>query len=93
MTRSPALPVSLQDLRRIADTLVALRNRTVAGAVMRSDRRQLRIEMTDGQLLVVGVAVDDGGRPHLEVDVVQPVAEPGRQLGMAFADFGPPPSP
>jgi hypothetical protein len=93
VNRAPSLPVSLQDLRRIADTLVALRNRTVTGAVMRSDRRQLRIEMTDGQLLVVGVDLDEGGRPHLEVDVVQPVMEPARQLGMAFADFGPLPSP
>ncbi len=49
MNRPPARPVSLQDLRRIAETLGALRNGTVSGAVMRSDRRQLRVEMADGQ--------------------------------------------
>ena len=45
MTRSPVPPVSLQDLRRIAETLAAVRGRTVGGATMRSDRRQLRIDL------------------------------------------------
>ena len=84
MNRSPPPPVSLQDLRRIADTLAVLRSRTVSGAVMRSDRRQLRIEMADGQLLVVGVDVDDAGRPQLEVDVIRPPTEPGSQLEVRF---------
>ena len=84
MTRSPARPVSLQDLRRIADTLAALRGRTVGTAVMRSDRRQLRMEMTDGRLLVVGLDVDDAGNPRLEVDVVQPAVEPAGQLEVSF---------
>jgi hypothetical protein len=84
VTRSPVRPVSLQDLRRIADTLAALRGRTVGTAVMRSDRRQLRMEMTDGQLLVVGLDVDDGGNPRLEVDVVQPAVEPAGQLEVSF---------
>ena len=39
MNRSPVRPVSLQDLRRIAETLAAVRSGTVSGAVMRSDRR------------------------------------------------------
>jgi hypothetical protein len=59
--------VSLQDLRRIADTLAVLRSRTVSGAVMRSDRRQVRIETGDGQLLVVGVDVDPEQGSQLEV--------------------------
>jgi hypothetical protein len=59
--------VSLQDLRRIADTLAVLRSRTVSGAVMRSDRRQVRIETGDGQLLVVGVDVDPEQGSRLEV--------------------------
>ena len=84
MTRSPVRPVSLQDLRRIADTLAAPRGRTVGAAVMRSDRRQLRMEMVDGRLLVVGLDVDDAGHPRLEVDVVQPAAEPAGQLEVSF---------
>lgn len=84
MTRSPVRPVSLQDLRRIADTLAALRSHTVSGAVMRSDRRQLRIEMADGQLLVVGVDFDEAGHPQLEVDVIRPPAEQGTQLEVRF---------
>jgi hypothetical protein len=84
VNRPPLRPVSLQDLRRIADTLAALRDHTVVGAVMRSDRRQLRVEMTDGQLLVVGVDVDADGRPQLEVDVVRPAADHGSQLEVRF---------
>jgi len=84
VTRSPVRPVSLQDLRRIAETLAAVRGRTVGDATMRSDRRQLRIDMADGQLLVVGVDTDESGRPQLEVDVVHPPAEHGNQLEVRF---------
>jgi hypothetical protein len=84
VTRSSLRPVSLQDLRRIAETLAAVRGRTVGGAVMRSDRRQLRIEMADGQLLVVGVDPDESGRPQLAVDVIRPPAELGHQLEVRF---------
>jgi hypothetical protein len=84
VTRSPVRPVSLQDLRRIAETLAAVRGRTVGLAVMRSDRRQLRIEMADGQLLVIGVDSDESGRPQLEVDVIRPPAEQGNQLEVRF---------
>ena len=84
MNRPPLRPVSLQDLRRIAETLAALRDHTVVGAVMRSDRRQLRVEMTDGQLLVVGVDIDSDGRPQLDVDVVRPATEHGSQREVRF---------
>jgi hypothetical protein len=84
VNRAPLRPVSLQDLRRITDTLAVLRDGTVAGAVMRSDRRQLRVEMGDGQLLVVSVDLDPDGRPQLEVDVVRPAAEPSSQLEVRF---------
>ena len=65
MTRSSVRPVSLQDLRRIAETLAAVRGRTVGGATMRSDRRQLRIDLADGQLLVVSVDADESVHPQL----------------------------
>jgi hypothetical protein len=37
---------------------------------MRSDQRQLRLELADGHLVMVTVATDPGGRPRLELDVV-----------------------
>lgn len=84
MTRPPVRPVSLHELRRIADSLTALRGHPVTGAMMRSDRRQLRIEMADRVMLVVGVELDEGGHPRLEVDVVRPPAEPANQLEVHF---------
>ncbi len=84
MTRPPPRPVSLLDLRRIADSLTALRGRPVSGAIMRSDRRQLRIEMADNVMLVIGVDLDEGGHPRLEVDVIRPPVEPGNQLEVRF---------
>lgn len=84
MTRPPVRPVSLHDLRRIADSLTVLRGHPVTGASMRSDRRQLRIEMADNIMLVVGVDLDEGGHPRLEVDVVRPPAESANQLEVRF---------
>jgi hypothetical protein len=75
--------VSLQELRRIAESLSVLRSKAVTDAVMRSDQRQLRIELADGHLVVVSAGTDPAGRPRLEVDVVQrPVEHP--QLEVRF---------
>jgi hypothetical protein len=76
--------VSFQDLRRIADSLAALRGKAVATAVMRSDLRQLRLEMDDGLMMVLTVELAETGRPRLEVDVVRHPEEPGRQLEVRF---------
>ena len=84
MTRPPFRAVSLHELRRIADSLMALRGQSVTGATLRSDRRQLRIEMADSVMLVIGVELDEGGHPRLEVDVVHPPAEPANQLEVHF---------
>jgi hypothetical protein len=83
-TRPPARPISLHDLRRIADSLTVLRGHSVMGATLRSDRRQLRIEMADRMMLVIGVDLDEGGYPRLEVDVVRQPAEPANQLEVHF---------
>ncbi|MGH7753401.1 MAG: hypothetical protein ACREN5_11360 [Gemmatimonadales bacterium] len=69
---------SLQDLKRIAEAIAQLHGETVLSAVVRSDMRQLRLELGTGQILLVTAATDDHGRPRLEVDVVHPVDE-GRQ--------------
>lgn len=76
--------VSFQDLRRISDSLAALRGKALASAVMRSDLRQLRLETEDGLMMVVTVELDEAGRPRLEVDVVRQPEEPGRQLEVRF---------
>jgi hypothetical protein len=75
--------VSLQELRRIAESLSVLRSKTVTDAVMRSDQRQLRIELADGHLVVVSAGTDPAGRPRLEVDVVLRPAE-HHQLEVRF---------
>lgn len=75
------LQIPVQDLRRVAATLSGLRGEAIADFVMRSDLRQLKVELSDGRLLVVGVEFDDAGRqPHLSVDVVAPLDDLSRQL-------------
>ncbi|HEX5385877.1 MAG TPA: hypothetical protein VFW66_04175 [Gemmatimonadales bacterium] len=69
------LQISLQELRRVADSLATLRGQMVVGAVMRSDRRQLRVELGDGRMAVVSIDADADGRPRLEFDVVRRPAE------------------
>ncbi len=76
--------VPLQDLRRVADSLAQLRGKAIADAVMRSDLRQLRIELADGQLVVLTLDADELGRARLEVDVVRAPDAPTRQLEVRF---------
>ncbi len=73
----------LQDLRRVTAALEALRGRAVATASMRSDLRQLRLELDDGSLVVVGVGPDLSGKARLEVDVVRRAADQ-HQLEVRF---------
>jgi hypothetical protein len=75
--------ISLQDLRRVADSLDSLHGRTIVDAVMRSDMRQLRIELAGGEMVVVAVGTDSLGRPRLEVDVVRRASE-HHQLEVGF---------
>jgi hypothetical protein len=76
--------ISLTDLRRVADSLAALRGGTIAGAVMRSDLRQVRLEMADGTLAVIRIDNDADGRPRFEVDVIRPAAQSTTQLEVRF---------
>lgn len=48
-----------------------LRGRGVRTATMRSDLRQLRLELEDGTLIVIGVGPDASGTPRLELDIVR----------------------
>lgn len=38
---------------------------------MRADLRQLRLELEDGALVVIGMGPDSSGKARLEVDVVR----------------------
>jgi len=75
---------SIQQLRQVADTLAQLRGSEVRDAVMRSDLRQLKIELADGSVVLVAVASDENGQPRLEVDVVQLARPQGPQLEVHF---------
>jgi len=53
---------------------------------MRSDCRQLRLTLEDGQILQVSVLLDETGKPRLDVDLLRAVdggAAPG-QLEVRF---------
>ena len=75
---------SIQMLRQVADTLAQLRGREVRDAVMRSDLRQLKMELSDGAVVVLAVGADEAGHPRLEVDVVRQPRAHGPQLEVRF---------
>ena len=75
---------SMQHLRQVSDTLSQLRGREVRDAVMRSDLRQLKVELADGAVVVVAVGADESGEPRLEVDVVRQPRAQGPQLEVRF---------
>jgi hypothetical protein len=75
---------SIHQLRQVADTLAQLRGSEVQDAVMRSDLRQLKIELVDGTVVLVAVTADEAGQPRLEVDVVQVARPQGPQLEVRF---------
>lgn len=76
--------VPVQDLRRVAEALLQLHGRSVVAASMRSDLRQVKIELADGLVIVVAADIDEDGRPRLEVDVVRRMEDPSRQLEVHF---------
>jgi len=79
------LQIPLHDLRRIAGSLEALKGQGITDVHMRSDLRQLKVELADGSMLVVGLTSDEAGRPHLEVDVARPAEAAVRhQLEVGF---------
>ncbi len=79
----------VQDLRRIAEAVGELYGRTVQDVEIRADCRMLRIALTDGQLLLVSVLVDEHGKPRLDVDLLR-TDEPAShgQLEVPFPGSG-----
>lgn len=75
----------VQDLRRIAEAVGELRGRTVQEVEIRSDCRQLRLILSDGQQLLVSVLLDESGRPRLDADLLRTVEDLSqRQLEVRF---------
>ncbi len=63
--------LGLQQLRRVVDAVARLRGEGVREVMVRSDLRQLKVELASGLILVVSAERDAQGRPRLEVDVVE----------------------
>ena len=63
--------LDLRELRRIAGGVARLRGDSVRDVTVRSDLRQLKVELVSGLILVVSAEQDLQGRPRLEVDVVE----------------------
>lgn len=83
------LQIPVQDLRRVAASLASVRGERVIDLVMRSDLRQLKVELADGRLLVIGCELDDLGRQyHLTVDVVARLDDLSRQLDVGLDRHG-----
>jgi len=75
----------LHDLRRIADAVAHLRDRHIADILLRSDCRQLRIVLDDGQTLFLAVVLDETGRPRLDADLIRSPDDAGSgQLEVHF---------
>ena len=62
--------LGVQALRRIVGAVARLRGELVHDVTVRSDVRQLKVELESGLILVVTAERDAQGRPQLEVDVV-----------------------
>ena len=76
---------SVKDLRRIAEAVDQLRERTVLDVNIRSDCRQLRIVIDDGRILLITILMDEGGLPRLDVDVLSVPKERARhQIEVRF---------
>jgi len=78
--------LELQQLRRVAGAVARLRGEAVRDVTVRSDLRQLKVELESGLILVVSAERDEQGRPRLEVDVVDGPPEAGvrQQLEVRF---------
>ena len=72
------IQIPVHDLRRVAASLESLDGERIVTVRMRSDFRQLKMELADGSLLVIGVTADEAGRSHLDVDLVRSVDSPVR---------------
>ena len=75
---------TVQELRRIADSLERLKGRSVEDVVVRADRKQLRVTLNDGETLLVSMVVEDDGTTRLDVDVFRAETVDVSQLEVRF---------
>jgi hypothetical protein len=75
---------TIQELRRIADSLERLKGRVVEDVVVRADRKQLKVKLSDGETLLVSMVVEDDGTARLDVDVFRADAVDISQLEVRF---------
>ena len=68
--------LGLQDLRRVVAAVERLRGTVVGEVTVRSDLRQLKVELVGGVILLITAERDEQGRPRLEVDVVDAPPDP-----------------
>jgi len=52
-----------------------LRGQQIRDVTVRSDLRNLKVELQGGLILVITAERDEQGRPHMEVDVVEAVQD------------------
>jgi hypothetical protein len=77
----------VQDLRRIAEAVGGLNGHMVQHVEVRSDCRQLKVTLDDGQLLLVSVLLDEDGKPRLDVDLLRAIEDvTHRQLEVRFGE-------
>ncbi len=79
-------PLALQDLRRVVAAVERLRGQHIRDVTVRSDLRHLKVELSNGVILVIAAERDDQGRPYMQVDVVDvsPDAESRQQIEVHF---------
>jgi hypothetical protein len=79
------LQIPVQDLRRVAASLQRLRGQVIDDCIIRSDLKQLKIELAGGRLIVIGIETDEHGRQHrLTVDIAARIEDVGRQLDVGL---------
>lgn len=77
----------VQELRRIAEAVGEINGHVVVHVEIRSDCRQLKVTLDDGQLLLVSVLLDENGKPRLDVDLLRAVEDvTHRQLEVRFGE-------
>jgi hypothetical protein len=75
----------VHDLRRIADAVAHLRDRGVQDVVLRSDCRQLKVQLDSGEMLLITVMLDEQGKPRLDADLLR--APDGHVTGQLEVEF------
>jgi len=77
---------AVHELRRIADSLERLKGHSVQDVVVRADRKQLKVTLSDNETLLVSMVTEDDGTTRLDVDVFRADVVDLMQLEVRFED-------